>query len=243
MNKYITSLLLCCLILFSACSSETISGKAPIYDLTLKETYFVKAGDSLYSIAWLYNLDYMDLAKINNIKAPYGVVVGQKITLNESIEPGFISSKVSKKTNAVAKKAHEKHQKNTQLKKIIWQWPIASRVFKSDIILGASRGIDIAAKYNENIYSAASGTVVYNGSGIKGYGTLVIIKHSNSVLTAYGYSSKSLVKENQKVRKGQKIALVGKDLNGKAVLHFEIRENGKSVSPVKVLPVYKNKHS
>jgi murein DD-endopeptidase MepM/ murein hydrolase activator NlpD len=231
-----------CLLLLASCGNETSGSKAPIYDLTVKDTYTVKAGDSLYSIAWLYNLDYIDLAKINKIKSPYGVVVGQAITLYESTSD-FAKPKVAKNTKRTVGKLYEKWSKNTKVQKISWQWPTASRVFKSNAFLGSSRGIDIATQYRQNIYSAASGTVVYNGSGIKGYGNLVIIKHSNSVLTAYGYSSKSLVQENQKVHKGQKIALAGKDLNGKAVLHFEIRENGKSISPIKVLPAYKYKRS
>ena len=227
---------MCCLMLLISCSNDPRIDKAPVYDLTEKETYTVKPGDSLYSIAWLYNLDYMDLAKVNNLKSPYSVAVGQKIALGDGID---IAQK-TQSAKATTSKPHSKKVKTSQAKKIIWQWPVASRVFKSNAILGASRGIDIAAKYHEKVYSAANGVVVYNGSGIKGYGNLVIIKHSNSVLTAYGYSSKSFVKENQKVRRGQKIALVGKDLNGKAALHFEIRENGKSINPIKVLPAYRH---
>lgn len=234
MKKCIIGFVLSCLMLLSSCSGEHRSEKAPVYDLTENDSYVVKPGDSLYSIAWLYNLDYMDLARINHIEAPYSVSVGQKIDLGDS-EPA--KPQVAKK--AISKLA-KKLPKTSGAKKIIWRWPVASRVFKSDAILGASRGIDIAAKYHENIYAAANGVVVYNGSGIKGYGNLIIIKHSSSVLTAYGYSSKSFVKENQKVRRGQKIALVGRDLNGKAVLHFEIRENGKPVNPIKVLPAYKH---
>lgn len=238
MNKYIKSVLLCCLMFLVSCSSDPRAEKAPVYDLTENDSYTVKPGDSLYSIAWLYNLDYIYLAKVNKIKSPYNVDVGQKIALVKSVDVYEPQKTQSEKSTIT--KSNSKKVKTSQAKKIIWQWPISSRIFKSDAILGASRGIDIAAKYHENVYSAANGVVVYNGSGIKGYGNLVIIKHSNSVLTAYGYSSKSFVKENQKVRRGQKIALVGKDLNGKAALHFEIRENGKSINPIKVLPAYRH---
>jgi lipoprotein NlpD len=88
----------------------------------------------------------------------------------------------------------------------------------------------------QDIYSAAAGTVMYAGSGIRGYGNLVIIKHSNNLLSAYAHNKTILVKEKQIISKGQKIAEMGNSDSDVVSLHFEIRQQGKPVDPLKFLP-------
>ncbi len=101
------------------------------------------------------------------------------------------------------------------------------------------KGIDIAGKLGQPILASASGKVVYSGSGLRGYGKLIIIKHNNTFLSAYAHNDKILVKEGQSVTRGQKIALMGKTDASQVELHFEVRRFGKPVDPAKYIPLGK----
>jgi len=114
---------------------------------------------------------------------------------------------------------------------IAWRWPASGKVIGGD---GA--GLDIAGEQGDPVLAAASGTVVYSGNGLIGYGELVIIKHNDAFLSAYGHNSKRLVKEGQHVDAGQEIALMGASGAPRVELHFEIRKNGKPVDPLGYLP-------
>lgn len=118
---------------------------------------------------------------------------------------------------------------------IIWAWPAEGKVavhFDDK----KSKGVDFLGKAGQNVYAAAAGTVMYAGSGIRGYGNLVIIKHSNNFLSAYAHNQSILVKEKQVITKGQKIAEMGNSDSDVVKLHFEIRQQGKPVDPMKFLP-------
>jgi len=115
-----------------------------------------------------------------------------------------------------------------------WAWPAAGRVverFESN-----SKGLAIGGKVGESVLAAAGGRVVYSGSGLRGYGQLVIIKHNDTYLSAYAHNSRILVKEGQTVTKGQKIAEIGSTDTDRPKLHFEIRRSGKPVDPLAHLP-------
>jgi lipoprotein NlpD len=99
-----------------------------------------------------------------------------------------------------------------------------------------SKGIDIAGSLGESVLAAAAGSVVYAGTGLRGYGNLVIIRHNEKFLSAYAHASRIVVRENESVKAGQKIAEIGSTGTDKVKLHFEIRENGKPVDPLKFLP-------
>ena len=101
---------------------------------------------------------------------------------------------------------------------------------------GKSKGLAIAGKPGDPVYAAADGRVVYAGSGLRGYGNLVILKHNATYLTAYAHNQTLLVKEDQAVRRGQKIAEMGSSDAERVMLHFEIRKQGKPVDPAKLLP-------
>jgi lipoprotein NlpD len=98
-----------------------------------------------------------------------------------------------------------------------------------------NKGLDIAGNAGDPVLAAADGQVVYAGAGLRGYGNLIILKHNNTFLTAYAHNQALLVKEDQKVRKGQKIAEMGKTDADRVKLHFEIRRQGKPVDPAKYL--------
>ena len=112
-------------------------------------------------------------------------------------------------------------------------WPVKGKVLSP--FTEASKGIDIAGKKGAPVVAAATGRVVYSGTGLRGYGKLIIIKHNNTWLSAYAHNDKLLVKEQQDVRKGQKIAEMGQKDSDQVKLHFEVRRVGKPVDPAKIL--------
>lgn len=117
---------------------------------------------------------------------------------------------------------------------IAWIWPAEGKVISS--FSEGKRGIDIAGKMGQPVLAAGDGKVLYAGSGIRGYGNLVIVKHSNNLLSAYAHNKTIFVKEDQSVNKGQKIAEMGNSDTDEVKLHFEIRQQGKPVDPSKFLP-------
>lgn len=118
-----------------------------------------------------------------------------------------------------------------------WHWPASGKVVAGfSVSEPVNKGINIAGKRGEPILAAASGTVVYAGQGLRGYGNLVIVKHDDVHLSAYAHAQKILVKESQSIKAGQKIAEIGSTGTDSVKLHFEIRKNGKPVDPLYFLP-------
>ena len=222
---------------------------------TNKDGYHIVAsGDTLYSIAWRYNFDYKAVANWNNIDPPYTIFPGQFIRLKPvpkkkgvALKPESTSTKpkpkpktttkVVPKPKPVAKPPAKKAETKPALATgpIKWSWPTTGKLVKLNSP-SAKKGIDISGKAGQTIKAAATGEVVYSGSGLLGYGKLIIIKHSNTYLSAYAHNSKLLVKEGDRVIAGQNISNMGQDHTGRYVLHFEIRRNGKPVDPKKYLP-------
>lgn len=122
----------------------------------------------------------------------------------------------------------------TDREEVDWTWPAKGKVLAN--FSESTKGMDIAGRKGAPVLAAASGRVVYAGAGLRGYGKLVIIKHNNTWLSAYAHNDNLLVKEQQDVRKGQKIAEMGSTDADQVKLHFEVRRQGKPVDPAKVLP-------
>jgi lipoprotein NlpD len=120
---------------------------------------------------------------------------------------------------------------------IAWGWPT---VGAATVLAGfdeqKNKGLDIGGRAGDPVLAAADGRVVYAGAGLRGYGNLIILKHNNTYLTAYAHNQSLLVKEDQAVRKGQKIAEMGSTDTDRVKLHFEIRRQGKPVDPTRYLP-------
>ncbi len=224
-----------CTKIYRHTAKDPIPDKEPIkervyftYGLKSKEAeeyggeYIVKKGDSLYTISLLYDVNYLSIAKWNNIKKPYRIKPGQRIE---------IKSKKFRPNKQVNKK---KRKFSSKLK---WVRPHEGRISKefsySNI---GKKGIDISGNIGDEIYSVSDGVVVYTGDGIKGYGNLIIVKHNDTFLSAYAHTNRILVNENSKVDRGQVIAELGDSDSVKPILHFQIRKNGKSVDPEKYLP-------
>jgi len=119
----------------------------------------------------------------------------------------------------------------------LWEWPTYGQIISGfDDKQGSGTGLLIAGKAGQPVRAAASGRVVYSGGGLIGYGQLIIVKHNNTYLSAYGHNASLLVKEGEAIKKGQRIATMGEGPGQEPRLHFEIRRNGKPVDPLKFLP-------
>lgn len=116
-----------------------------------------------------------------------------------------------------------------------WGWPANGKI-GAQFVEGGSKGVDLLGKKGDPVFAAGDGKVVYSGSGLRGYGQLLIVKHNNTYLTAYAHNSKVMVKEGQSVTRGQKIAEMGDTETDQVKLHFEVRRQGKPVDPLKHLP-------
>ena len=116
-----------------------------------------------------------------------------------------------------------------------WTWPATGSVING-FDEARNKGLAISGKAGDPVFAAADGRVVYAGSGLRGYGNLVIVKHNNTYLTAYAHNQSLLVKEDQVVRRGQKIAEMGSSDADRVQLHFEIRRLGRPIDPARLLP-------
>lgn len=262
-----------------------------------QQFYFVRPGDTLYSIAFRYGLDYNILAQANDIDSNYTIHAGQRLNLQKARDitpaeeyevagtepPGTqqatdasrrtpvtvarrpvaevprtpatsqTQQQVSQKepqqepkkepkkepasNNNVANNSKEPiaYTPNSPVK--YWMWPTMGQILQG--FSGASKsskGIDIAGNLGDPVRASAAGRVVYAGRGLRGYGNLVIVKHNNDFISAYAHNRILLVKENEIIKAGQKIAEVGNTDSDVPKLHFEIRFKGKPVDPMRYLP-------
>jgi lipoprotein NlpD len=119
---------------------------------------------------------------------------------------------------------------------VTWSWPTKGKIVANFNENGGPKGVQIAGALGQPVLASAAGRVVYTGSGLRGYGNLVIIKHNNTFLSAYAHNRQILVKQGDSVTRGQRIAEMGDSDASQVMLHFEIRREGKPVDPVKFLP-------
>jgi len=221
-------------------------------------THIVDRGDSLYSIAWRYEKDFRELARINRIPEPYVIYVGQRLKLPGSVVPqetnagARSSASTSTATStpsrpvATTTRAHRapvpssgpvpSTPSGVPDKVSAWNWPAEGRVVTAFGSSELTKGITLETSERTEVKAAADGVVVYAGSGVRGYGNFLILKHSDLFLSAYAYNSELLANEGDRVLEGQRIARSGNDMQGLPRLYFEIREDGKPVDPVRYLP-------
>jgi lipoprotein NlpD len=337
---HLTALLLAVLLALAGCAGK---GSSPAEDTARaparqpssaapggKDSYVVKRGDTLFSIALDQGLDYRELAAWNNIDNPNRILVGQvlrvrapgtaaaaegvvvrPIAAGAAVEQRPLSAGASpageqrspaatadlfKRSPLAGKEPYSeqalaraqaqaaepvvavapaaarpearpdvrpearpeaKAEMKTEAKpearpdarpeakadsgdaagndEVNWMWPANGKLVAT-FSEGGNKGIDIAGKAGDSVVAAAGGKVVYSGTGLRGYGKLVIVKHNNTFLTAYAHNQNVLVREGQSVGKGQKIAEMGNTDADQVKLHFEIRRQGKPVDPLKLLP-------
>ncbi|MEH6503663.1 MAG: peptidoglycan DD-metalloendopeptidase family protein [Cycloclasticus sp.] len=237
----IYSLILLISFSFSIISCSTSNVYAPVgsnrHSVKPSATsHIVQSRDTLYSIAWQIGRDYKELARWNGISHPYTIYKGQKITLvpakisRKKAAKKVFSNKKTVKKQRIAATTSNNYQKELKLS---WQWPIQVRRLEKGVV---KTGVTLVGTAGELVRSSESGKIVYAGNGLKGYGNLLIVKHRDEFLTAYGYNKRLLVKEGSVVKKGQAIAEIGKDNKNRPALFFEIRRRGKAVSVTEYLP-------
>lgn len=273
------------------------------------EAYRVSGGDTLYSIAFRYGLDWRNVARWNGITAPYTIHVGEWIRLQPQpdMRPAVVVSRRPARQSTARRETGSDAQSSSQSPSqssdgrtpprvadsasetdtrpddrvptesrpepqpapanqptsqpanppanqprsernsppsaptrsvggVAWRWPTEGRIARA-FNAGASRkGILIAGRGGQAVRAAAEGEVVYSGNGLIGYGELIIVKHSDRMLSAYAHNRERLVGEGDRVRSGQLIARMGRNERDENVLHFEIRQDGKPTDPVEFLP-------
>ncbi len=195
--------------------------------------HLVRKGETLYSIAWRHGTDYRTLARINHIRPPYTIYAGQKLRIG----PRIPVRARAKPVVPTRKKTSPARPVSPAVSNIEWRWPVRGEIIKPFSLDGKiNKGIDIAGKSGAPVRAAAGGVVVYAGGNLRGYGKLVIVKHDDHYLSAYGNNRSIRVREGEKVSAGQIIGEVGISSANVAMLHFEIRRDGKPVNPVRFLP-------
>lgn len=214
-------------------------------------TYKVQRGDTLYAIAWRAGRDFRSLARLNRIPPPYTIYPGQLLILTPSSHAARSSSTSTAPVNARAKNESTARRSPAPPKQtakrdddsgpadsaLHWTWPVRGPVLvKFSANDSTQTGIKIGGRLGQAVHATEAGKVVYSGSGLIGYGQLIIIKHNDNYLSAYGHNAKLLVKEGDQVARGRHIADMGRSNDGKAMLHFEIRREGKPVDPLALLP-------
>jgi lipoprotein NlpD len=236
----------------SVLSTSTTPTKATqTYVETNPDFYLVKPGDTLYSIAFRFGLDYRKLAIANNINASFNIYEGQSLALKEASESAktINSTTVSSAKPALENTAKPVTKVNSQEngapvpvnKQLLpeeksWLWPHNGKIVRTFVSDSSTqKGIDIRGVIGDSVMAAATGVVVYAGNGLPGYGNLIIVEHEGSLLSAYAFAEKILVNESDSVLAGQQIATMGKQ-GDQPSLHFEIRRNGKPVNPQSYLP-------
>lgn len=194
---------------------------------TQPEYYSVRAGDTLYSIATRHGLDYRDVARWNGIGRDYLIQPGQRLRLRPPGGTVAAAPRPSAQSPAV----------DATPRPPPWTWPVTGgRVAGQVRQPSGGVGLRIDGEFGQPVLAAADGRVVYTGSGLRGYGQLVILSHERGWLSAYGHNSSVLVKEQEQVRAGQRIATMGNGPSQQPMLYFEMRIDGEPVDPLTQLP-------
>ena len=245
-----------CFVALAGCAGPPV---VPVSDLTATRssgsTRIVRAGDSLYTISWEAGLDYRDVALWNGLQPPYGLTVGQKIDLspgrvntqNTILTPAASSStsilvvgdepvETSETLSDPGMQESKKEGPVATPDGKAWIWPANGEVLSQFSPDDGRNGIDIAGADGSPIRAAAKGKVVYAGTGLRGYGLLIIIKHDETFLTAYAHNRAVKINEGDAVESGQIIAEMGQSGTDSVRLHFEIRRDGQPVDPLEYLP-------
>ncbi len=236
-------------------TAPALPPRAPL-DPTL-QTYTVQRGDTLFRIALDSGQAWRDVAAWNSLDDPNKLEVGQVLRIKppegvaQSLPvkpagmtdtkpaaappPGTVGGVVVAPGPVAAAPATSGGAMPKSEDELLFAWPAKGPVLEP-FSETKNKGIDIAGKAGDPVFAAADGTVVYARYELRGYGNLVIIKHNSTYLTAYAHNQALLVKEQQVVKRGQRIAEMGQSDSDRVKLHFEVRRQGKPVDPTKMLP-------
>jgi len=224
--------------------------------------YMVQAGDTLYSVALAFGQDFRDIARWNGLEDPSHLRVGQALRVvpdaatadaggsaesipvapvpsgsvqARTLEPGGPAAAAESSGEASAARSPGADKAVSLEPASAWSWPSAGRLVER-FDEARNKGIDISGSVGDAVWAANDGQVVYSGNGLRGYGNLVIIKHTDDYVSAYAHNNEILVTQGQAVKRGQRIATLGMTDATNPRLHFEIRRRGKPVDPLTYLP-------
>ncbi len=223
--------------------------------------YTVRPGDTLLRIALEFGQNWRDIVRWNGMENPNVLEVGQVIRVAPPTGAGSAEVAAVRPVTPASATAMPPAQSASEARPpavaasapaaatgsaravdaadddLPWGWPTTGpAVVLAGFDESRNKGLDLGGKAGDPVLASADGRVVYAGAGLRGYGNLIILKHNNTYLTAYAHNQTLLVKEDQTVRKGQKIAEMGNSDADRVKLHFEIRRQGKPVDPTKYLP-------
>ncbi|MGN2484324.1 peptidoglycan DD-metalloendopeptidase family protein [Acinetobacter calcoaceticus] len=220
--------------------------------------YTVRSGDTLSGIAMRYGLDYVSIAEMNDIPAPYRIYVNQSLRLKKGSSQRTVSTQVmaqpeqikrqtialptTQPVTPVTQPATSVPSTNTTVASVApnsslrWIKPTNGPVIQGFNLANNVKGIRYGGNQGDPIYAAADGQVVYAADGLKEYGNLVLIKHIDGYISAYAHNSKMFVKSGDNITAGQKIAEMGSTGASQVMLEFQIRLDGKPINPINLLP-------
>ncbi len=231
-----------------------------------QRVHVVVRGDTLYAIAWRYETTVDKLAQLNGLAPPYLIHVGNRLVLDPPVpaepaagkataasgvvvmavpqpqldtQPGprpVVAGATVVPPAATASPAASGTGPGPAVSGWVWQWPATGNVTREYDSNGQFKGINIQSRPGTPIQAAASGEVVYAGDGLRGYGQLIIVKHSEVYLSAYAYNRVMAVHEGDKVTAGQRLGEVGGDAANPGRFYFEIRKQGDPIDPTQLLP-------
>jgi lipoprotein NlpD len=237
-------------VIMTGCATRPQVNNATRY-ATAPNFYTVRSGDTLSGIAARYGLNYISIAEMNDIAAPYRIYVGQSIRLKNN------STSRSTSTRAVTQAAPIQRQtiampaptaapvpvpSSTPVTPVStaaglrWVKPSNGPILEQYNLAANIKGLRYSGNVGDPVLAAADGQVVYAADGLKEYGNLVLVKHVNGYITAYAHNSKLDVKSGQNVTAGQKIAEMGSSGTNRTMLEFQVRLDGKPINPTAVLP-------
>jgi len=239
-------------LVLTACvpHNAPVINKSPARKIPME--HVVRKGDSLYSIAWSVGLDYQNIAKWNGIRSPYVIQPGNRLRLQRPVVNTIplnttsvtqanttqkpLSVVLSKTNNNFPRIANKSAVALLEKDPKSWKWPAKGKLVAKYSPEKGVNGIQISGQSGSPINAAAPGQIVYVGEGLRGYGKLVILKHSTNFLSAYAHNKAILVSEGDSIKSGQQIAQMGNSGNSSiTMLHFEIRKDGKPIDPLKYL--------
>jgi lipoprotein NlpD len=231
-------------------TSSSAAGASPAPTVTKREmvdgNYVVQRGDTLNDIAAAFGRDLRDLQRWNNIADVNKLVVGQVLRMNPPADAA-VTTPVTPAGSAQTRPLTASGPAATAVPPpaavtpapLVWAWPLTGKIiakFDENVEGSPSKGIDVAAKEGDPVRAAADGVVFYVGSALRGYGNLVILKHSGDLTSVYAHNRKILVSKDQAVKRGEVVAEAGKTGTSTPRLHFEIRRDGRPLDPQQFLP-------
>lgn len=244
--------------LLAGCTGPTVVaplGRAPERGVQApaQGVHRVESGETLYAIAWRYGLDYRELARWNAIPEPFTIHKGQLLRISRpavipepprpsvaaapAVEPREPTPREGRAAPAPRQSSRRAAPPPPRDDRAVsaWRWPARGKLVGTFGRSGG-KGIDIAGTRGAAVVAAAAGRVVYSGSGLRGYGKLIIVKHNKRYLSAYAHNDHLHVREGETVKSGQRIADMGSTDARTVKLHFEIRRDGRPVDPTRFLP-------